>query len=93
MFVIVLLVSDIDVEMIDSDSTSGGGSSESLVSIIGGAVGGALNVVIISVLIIALVIVAKHRTKQKLDPNISATLSEFKDIYIVISLNSHDKIF
>jgi hypothetical protein len=62
--------------MSDSDSISTGSSKELLIAIVGGAVGGALNIIIFVVLITTLLIIIKRRTRQKLNPNIDATLSK-----------------
>lgn len=73
---VTTLISDVNVEMSDSDSISTGSNKELLISIVGGAVGGALNIIIFVVLITALLIIARRRTRQKLKPNINATLSK-----------------
>ena len=69
-FVIKIIIAETGI----SGSTN---SSESLVSIIGGAVGGAINIIIFLVLITLLVTVVKSRIKQKLKSNIDTTLSMF----------------
>ena len=73
---VTTLISDVNVEMSDSDSISTGSNKELLISIVGGAVGGALNIIIFVVLITALLIIVRRRTRQKLKPNIDATLSK-----------------
>ena len=48
----------------------------SLIYIVGGAVGGALNLIIFSILV-TLLIIAKCRIRQKLKLNVDTTLGEF----------------
>ena len=52
------------------------GSSVSLIYIVGGAVGGALNLIIFFILV-TLLIIAKCRIRQKLKLNVDTTLGEF----------------
>ena len=52
------------------------GSSMSLIYIVGGAVGGALNLIIFLILV-TLLIIAKCRIRQKLKLNVDTTLGEF----------------
>ena len=81
---VTTLISDVNVEMSDSDSIGTGSNKELLISIVGGAVGGAINIIIFVVLITALLIIIRCRTRQKLKPNIDATLSKSNNIITIL---------
>ena len=81
---VTALISDINVEMSDSDSIDSGSNKELLISIVGGAVGGAINIIIFVILITALLIIIRHRTRQKLKPNIDATSSKSNNIITIL---------